>query len=200
MDDVILLTLPEQKLPQVFTGLDGVRTLDQYAWSALSAPIDAPIAKAIIITQHADQRHLSQCSSQLQRHLDCGGRIHFNGHLLYPLFARVESFKPLTAPRRHDFELTALKPHPVFNDVVVANLSQRKGVHGFYGRGYMPLPAGATALTGLGPERLPIDWEWRFANNNGCLFVHAGNDLWTVSDDAELQRRLAFNIVQWCRG
>ena len=67
---------------------------------------------------------------------------------------------------------------------------------GFYGRGHNPPLPGATHLTGIGPDRLPVDWEWLLPGGGG-LFVHSGNDIWGTSDDAAANALVAERIVAW---
>jgi hypothetical protein len=105
-------------------------------------------------------------------------------------------FVPMASKRRADFELQRLAAHPVFAGISAIEHTEQKGVAGFYGRGHNPPLAGALALTGIGPDSLPVDWEWLLPNGGG-LFVHSGNDIWSAADDASVNSLVAARLVSW---
>ncbi len=150
----------------------------------------------IILTQHLDQIGFLDHRAAIMHLLKRGGRLFFNGHLIKPFLPDLTLFAPLPSPKRADFGLTRLADHTVFGDIDPARLVTRKGVAGFYGRGHMPLPPGAQAITGLGPKLLPIDWLWN-PPLGGQIFAHAGNDLWGTADDRATNFQLAQQIANW---
>jgi hypothetical protein len=153
----------------------------------------------VITTMHLDQVDFAARAEFITRFLDRGGRLAFMGHLMRPFLPELSTFVPLGAARRADFALTELSPHPVFEGIARCSLETRHGVAGFYGRGHVPPPAGAVALTGLGPERVVVDWVWA-RPQGGALFVHAGNDLWTIADDPAVNDLFAERLTGWCAG
>ncbi|WP_018268250.1 hypothetical protein [Methylosinus sp. LW4] len=156
-------------------------------------------ARGVVTTMHLDQVDFVRRSAALEAFFDRGGRLAFMGHLARPFLPQLASFVPLGAGRRADFALAALGEHFVFDGVDRARLETRRGVAGFYGRGHAPIPPGGRALTGLGPGASPIDWIWE-RPGGGAILMHAGNDLWTVCDDASVNVALAERIVAWCSG
>lgn len=154
-------------------------------------------APGLITTIHLDQNDFAARRPALEAFIARGGRLVFNGHPVRPMIDGLDRYHPLTLRRRSDLDLVRLSGHPVFEGMAAASLVTRKGVAGFYGRGHVPLPEGAQAITGIGPDRLPIDWEWR-RPSGGRIFVHAGNDLWTVADSEDSNRQLAERLVDWC--
>jgi hypothetical protein len=153
---------------------------------------------AVMTTMHLDQIGFRRHTDALDRLLARGGRIFFNGHLVVPFLPGLHPFVPLPSRRRHDYDLVRLAEHPIFAGIEMQNLVTRKGVAGFYGRGHAPLPEGAVAVTGLGPGRVPVDWEWRLPQG-GAVFVHSGNELWGMglNDKGALSRSLAERVVDW---
>jgi hypothetical protein len=145
---------------------------------------------------HADQILLLEHASSLDGLLARGGRILVNGHPLRPFVAGVSGFVPSGQGRLADLTLTPLADHALFEGIPREAFQARRGVAGFYGRGHAPPPTGALPVTGVGPERAPLDWEWRHPSG-GRLFCHAGNDLWTTLDCPALTRRLVRNICGW---
>jgi hypothetical protein len=156
-------------------------------------------AAGLITTMHLDQIGFIQHAASIQALLDRGGRWIFNGHLLRALVPGLGIYLPLAAPHRADYALTRLAEHPVFTGIDQKALEENKGVAGFYGRGHNPLPDGATAINGLGPQRLAIDWDWALPGG-GHILSHAGNDYWGSGDDEALKQALADNSVAWASG
>lgn len=154
-------------------------------------------AAGLITTMHLDQVAFAGREAALRRFFDRGGRLAFMGHLVRPFLPGLDTFIPLASGRRADFALTALADHPIFAGIDRSSLETRRGVAGFYGRGHVPPPKGATPLTGLGPERLPIDWVWD-RPGGGAIFLHAGNELWAIADDPAVGAAFAERLVDWC--
>ena len=156
-------------------------------------------ASGLITTMYLDQIGLLQHTGSIQALLARGGRWVFNGHVLRALVPGLGVYVPLPAPSRADFALTRLSEHPIFAGIDQKALELNRGVAGFYGRGHNPIPAGATAINGIGPQVLPIDWDWA-RPEGGRIFAHAGNDFWHNGDDVALHHVLADRAVAWASG
>jgi hypothetical protein len=156
-------------------------------------------ARGLITTMHLDQIDFAARTNALTAFFDRGGRLAFMGHLARPFLPELAPFVPLASGRRQDFALVAKGSHPIFEGIDRARLETRRGVAGFYGRGYTPIPRGGRALTGLGPEKAPIDWVWE-RPDGGEILMHSGNDLWSVCDDAAVNVLLAERLAAWCAG
>jgi len=157
-------------------------------------------AKGIITTTHLDQIGFAGHRQALAVFFADGGRLFFNGHIMKPFVDGLQTYRPLLSRKLADLQLVRLRPHPVFGDIDPADMAVRKGVAGFYGRGHNPLPKGARALTGLGPLKQPIDWEWALPGG-GMMFCHAGNDLWSMApEDSDGAGAFATRIVAWTEG
>jgi len=162
-------------------------------------PAHFDAAGGLITTIHLDQIGWLDHAVPVQRLLARGGRWVFNGHVLRPFLPGLAVYMPIIAPRRDDFALTRLADHPVFAGIDQQQLAKNRGVAGFYGRGHNPLPVGGMAINGIGPNRLPIDWEWS-PPEGGQILVHAGNEFWGCGDDASLKTRLAERAIAWAGG
>jgi hypothetical protein len=162
---------------------------------------DLQSASGLILTGALDQVDFATRRAAIEDFLADGGRIVFNGHLLCPFISGQEPYVPLPRQRRADLELERLAPHPVFAGIPASAQQTQMGVAGFYGRGHNPMLPGARALTGIGPERRPVDWEWLLPPNGqgarGGLFVHAGNDIWGTTDDPLVDALIAERLVGW---
>lgn len=181
---------PEPILPHIEAGrLRLVRQIDLRS-------DDLAMARGLIVTIYLDQVDFAERRGEIAAFLSHGGRIVFNGHVMRPFIDGMLPFVPLASLRRSDLALERLAPHPLFAGVPADAHQAQRGVAGFYGRGHNPPLPGATPLTGIGPDRLPVDWEW-LAPNGGGLLVHAGNDLWGTSDDAGVNALIAERLVDW---
>lgn len=168
------------------------------AWEWDVTPALLAAASGVITTMHLDQIRAETWAADLDALLDRGGHIFINGHVARPFVGGLRPFV-LSGRGQADLEQTVLADHPVFAGVERAQFQRRRGVAGFYGRGHNPMPAGATALTGVGRERAPLDWVWE-RPGGGAVFSHAGNDLWGNTDDEAVTARLIRNIVAWAAG
>lgn len=182
--------LPAQLAPHVEAGrLCVVRQVDL-------RPSDFDAACGLIATTYLDQIDFDARRSAIAAFLARGGRVVFNGHVLRPFIDGMRPFVPLARQRRSDLALERLASHPIFAGISAQAHAAQKGVAGFYGRGHNPPLAGATLVTGIGPDKLPVDWEWLLPGGGG-LFVHSGNDIWAVSDDAGVNALVAERMVAW---
>ena len=150
----------------------------------------------LVITNGADQRYLYQHRAQLESYLALGGKIAFSGHVAYPFLGMLKPFVPTAENGLAGLQVHCLGQHPIWAGIEGADLTFRKGVAGFYGRGYNPPPAGAVVINELGTkERLPLDWEYT-TPEGGVLLAHAGNDFLSFANapSAQGMRRAFF---QW---
>lgn len=163
---------------------------------------DFAAASGLITTQHLDQIGFLAHSAALQSLLDRGGRWFFNGHMLRRFVDGLDTYRPITKPKRADFALTRLSEHAIFAGIDPASLEENNGVAGFYGRGHNPLPPGGRPVNGIGPDQLPIDWDWALPSG-GRIFSHAGNDLGGMAGQNGSRGTSgvpAERILAWCAG
>jgi hypothetical protein len=158
---------------------------------------DIEAAAGLVTCVGVDQIDLMERRAAIETMLGRGGRMVINGHVLRPYVAGLAPFVPLQQKHRQDYVLTRLNDHPVFEGISGPRLETNRGVAGFYARGHNPMPPGALALTGLGRDKVPADWVW-LRPQGGAIFMHAGNDLWGLGDDAQLKREIAERLLRWC--
>lgn len=153
---------------------------------------------AVIVGSHADQIALVRHRTGLERYLNQGGLLIWNGAIAHSPLPELSPFVPLPVRNLAHLTVTQLTAHPLFSQVPSEALTFRKGVAGFWGRGHNPSPPGAQLLNGLGPRphEHPIDWYWA-RPQGGALLMHAGNDLFTYADDAKLRQTILDNLRHW---
>lgn len=160
------------------------------------ASTDLSAFSCLIIPTTADQRELLRCKSQLQSYLHNGGKLVFNGHVAYCFLDELRPYQVSPEKGLAGLQVRPLHNHPIFAGVKGEDLTFRKGVAGFYGRGYNPPPVGAQVLCELGTEiHLPIDWLYTYPSG-GQLLVHAGNDLLSFANTPSTQH-LRSALFDW---
>lgn len=154
----------------------------------------------LITGQQLDQDALLALKPALEAFLDKGGRWFFNGHVVRPLVDGLKQYRPIAEPKRPDFDLVSINPHPLYDGIDLKKLETNKGVAGFYGRGCNPLPEGAVAINGLGAAaKVPVDWVWA-RPRGGRIFSHSGNDLGSMGLEWGLAPELTARILAWTNG
>lgn len=163
------------------------------------SPADFAKAKGVITTTHLDQLGFARFRPAMEDLLARGGRWFFNGHVMRELVSGLQTYVPIRNAKRADLVLVRLNAHPIFAGIEAASFEENRGVAGFYGRGHNPLPAGAVAITGIGPERLPLDWEWTLPSG-GKIFSHAGNNIGGMGSVNPSHDLVAPRILSWTLG
>jgi hypothetical protein len=97
-----------------------------------------------------------------------------------------------------DLIVERVNAHPVFEGVDCHDLSFRRGVAGFYGRGANPAPEGAVVLHRLQADGSPLDWVWQ-RPAGGQIFMHGGNTLWMYINDSTSAARIAPQLLAWAK-
>ncbi|RAI02268.1 hypothetical protein DLJ53_12960 [Acuticoccus sediminis] len=154
---------------------------------------------ALLLPAHLDQRYFGGIRAHVERFLDGGGTLVFNGHVAWPMLPEFATFVPLARVDLAHLAVHRLADHPVFEGVDMADLTFRRGVAGFYARGHNPPPPGAVGLIGLGPERVPCDWVYE-RPAGGRILMHAGNDLWMYAGADTSAARIVPQLTAWATG
>lgn len=155
--------------------------------------------KGLITGNQLDQNAMLALKDALASFLDHGGHWFFNGHMARPLVDGIGQYRSIVAPKRQDFGLSSINPHPLYDGIDLKKIETNRGVAGFYGRGCNPPPEGAVAVNGLGPARVPVDWVWA-RPRGGRFFSHAGNDLGTIGLEWNLAPDLTRRVINWANG
>lgn len=162
-------------------------------------PAHFETARCLITTSHVDQLNFLALRPHVEAFLSRGGNWFFNGHFLRELVSGIGIYQPIIKAKRADLVLTRVNEHPIFEGVDQPSFEENKGVAGFYGRGHNPLPEGAVVVNGIGPDKLPIDWEWRLPTG-GRIFSHAGNDIGGMGGPNPNHKLVAPRIIAWTMG
>lgn len=168
-----------------------ITALDQYDLDA--ACLAGP--RALVIGMHCDQRHLAARAGLIADFLGRGGRVVASGHHAYPFLPGIGDFQPTPQPTLSDLMIHRLADHPVWAGVEGRDLSFRRGVAGFYGRGWHQPPDGALVVNGIGPDRRPLDFVYRVGA--GAVLFHGGNDLTGYGGPGDTAGRILPQLLVW---
>ncbi len=184
--------MPSPLLTHPHTG-SRVQGLDMYALGE----VDLRNYRGLLIPIHADQRFLLSLRSTLEAFLQTDAKLIVCGHVAYPFLPELAPFVPLTKRSSGDYRVWRVQDHAIFAGVETADLTFRKGVAGFYGRGHNPPPPCARVLHCLGaPDGAPVDYLYD-RPGGGQVLVHAGNDLWMYVADDTSANRIAPQLLDW---
>lgn len=150
---------------------------------------------ALLIGMHVDQRFLAARAERLDRFLDDGGAVTVSGQIAYPFLTGLTLFQPLRNYGVEDLIVRREAAHPVWEGVAEDQMTFRRGVAGFYGRGWHQPPDGATVIHSIGPDRHPLDFVYRAGK--GRVLFHGGNDLWQYAGGNDTMSRIAPQLLDW---
>jgi hypothetical protein len=159
---------------------------------------DADLAggRALLLGPHVDQLFLAAHGRVLDGFLRLGGRLVVCAQVVRPFAPGLPLFVPVRYRGVPDLTVHRLADHPVWRGVRTHDLTFRRGVAGFYGRGYYPgLPTGALVVHGLGTPPLPLDAVYPVGA--GEVLLHGGNDLWGYAGEDTSAARMAPQLVDW---
>jgi hypothetical protein len=175
-----------------------IGVLDQYQLDTLSDD-DLLAFDGMILSMHADQRHLGAAARRLDAFVERRGLL-VNGHVMHSFLPELAGgFMPLPERTLETLTVTIGPGHDVFRGVNGVDLTFRRGVAGFWARGTQTPPRGATILTTLGPKHAPCDWTVA-RSGGGRLFIHPGNDVWTFHEPGTATADLWPKLLDWLGG
>jgi len=139
-------TTAPQSLPPVLhlamgsnTGMSGgtaagkrVRPVDLYDLDRLA--LDG--VRGLLVNGNCDQIFLERRRVLLTDFVTAGGRVAVMGHPLTDFLPGLGQWRKLQYSGPKDLAIIAGDPHPVWEGVDTADVSFRRGVSGFYARGY----------------------------------------------------------------
>lgn len=160
---------------------------------------DLSAYKGLIITNYVDENFMWQHKTILENYLQGGGVIFSFAEMSrsYLPNAPIWQRSPIAIKDR---DMILCEPvHPIFEGIDPYDLNYRRGVKGFFTRGYFAdLPEGAEVIV-KDQQDAPIIYVDR-TSTNGTLIVGAGTDLYQVYRDEESSaKRLPAQILAYIR-
>lgn len=173
---------------------DSVVTLvDQYEWTKEQLfHYDA-----FIVPEFVDQEFLWERRSWIEEFLQEGKTVFFFGHLFKRWLPHVAPFMPKRLMSHHDYEVTRRIGAPIFQHVVWEDVLYKRGVAGFFARGYYPVSSNAEILLTFrsGEVVTFIDRT----STKGTIFVHAGRNLFDLRFDTTSGVTIYEELIAWLK-
>ncbi|MDF1898611.1 hypothetical protein LTT02_05385 [Mycolicibacterium smegmatis] len=152
--------------------------------------------RGLITCAGADQIFLERNRELLTGFVRAGGRVAVMGHPVTDFLPGLGVWRELDYTGPKDLQISLGDPHPVWAGIDPVDLSVRKGVTGFYSRGYVDkLPPDAVITTRIGRHALPLDYVYPLGA--GQVLVHSGNDLINWEGDANTAARMTPQLIDW---
>lgn len=151
-----------------------------------------------LIGADADQRLLLEKKEYLDKFLANKKTIVFCGALAYPFLDDVGQFVKMNYNSFNDYKIYLTNKHKVWENVLEDDIMYRRGVAGFYSRGYNPPPQNAKIINTLGSSKHPIDYEYT-TKDGGRLLVHCGNNIWLFLNDKTTASNMGVNLINWLK-
>lgn len=165
------------------------------------ASVDLTPYKCMIVLGFVDQDFLVEEKHIIEQFLAEGKIVCFFGNLVTPWLPGQEMFIAKEIKWHGDYNVTIVKPHPIFEGVTEEDLTINRGVKGFFARGHHPAPVGAEVLLTL-PAGETITYIDRHSTN-GTIFVHVGFCFFTISGSGmqpvikKTTDRIPAQMLQW---
>ena len=138
---------------------------------------DLSVYAGIIITNFIEEAYLLEHKKHLEQYLQGGGVVFSLAEIFLPWLPGCGNWKRSPIPLK-DREIRLREPvHSMFAGIDPYDLNYRKGVRGFFSRGYFDaIPKHAEVLV-EDQEEKPIIYVDRHTTN-GTIFAGAGTDLY----------------------
>ena len=171
---------------------DNFTMVDQYDFEDIEL---SPFA-CIVVHDFIDQEFMFRQKERILTFLNEGKIVIFAGHLCKEWLPGCPLFTPKTINSYKDYEISVVKPHPIFEGVDPNELTFNRGVAGFFARGsHSPVPEGAEVLLSL-PENMPVTYIDR-KTTKGTILAHAGRDLFAFRMDNKTTGRISRQLLDW---
>lgn len=161
------------------------------------AQTDPKSINILLIGAGLDQILFAKQTTWVQNFLANNGTLVFNGHISYPFLPELKQFRALPKRTREELTISPIQAHKIFAGVDYLDLSCRRGVYGFYGRGENPPPKGAILINRIGTGDFAVDWLWELPSG-GRIFMHSGNAMWMYYGGDSSAAKVAEQLIDWC--
>ncbi|MFY0519401.1 hypothetical protein [Lysinibacillus sphaericus] len=153
----------------------------------------------LIITNLVEEQFLLEQKILLDQYLKQGGVIFSLTETSLPWLTGVPNWKRSPIPLK-DREIIITEPmHPIFADIDAYDINYRKGVRGFFSRGYfenIPLHGEVLITDQSGAVIIYVDHD----STNGTILAGAGTDIYRVFiDEDNTSSKLSVQMLAFIR-
>ncbi|QCR33598.1 phosphate starvation-inducible protein PhoH [Lysinibacillus sp. SGAir0095] len=172
--------------------MKNVTNLDQYKL----ATTDLTPYNVLVVTDFIDQEHLFENKEIIERFLDDGKIVIACTHIFRNWLSGINPFMPRTIRNHMDYEMKVTNMKSIFRGVDMLELAYRKGVSGFYARGYHPLANQEVEVHLAFLDGTPITFVDR-TTTKGTIVAHSGRDLLTYETGENSTQLISKQTLEW---
>lgn len=169
-----------------------ISIIDQYE---LTAETLKPF-NVLIVTDFIDQEYLYEQKDAILQFLNEGKIVVACTHVFRPWLPNVNPFMPKEIRKHSDYEMKTTNTPEFFDGVNMNELAYRKGVSGFYARGYHPAPPYDAQILLTFLDGTPITYVDR-TSTKGTIVAHSARDLTSYATGENTTKLIASQFKKW---
>lgn len=170
---------------------DESKVVEQYDF----ANEDLSGVDVLIIPNFVDQEFLFSQREKINDFLAKKKIVVYCGHLFREWLPGCAPFMPQHIQNYKDYEVFPAENSHIFEGVTTEDMTFKKGVAGFFARGYHHAPVGAEILLTFANGK-PVTYIDR-TSTNGTILVHAGRDLLGYAGENKSTDRIRPQFLAW---
>ena len=151
--------------------------------------------KCIAIPPFIDQEYMYTQKEKINSFLNKGNILVFSGNLFKPWIPGTKNYIPKEITQHKDYEIHFCKNHPIFEGVTLHEMSYRKGIAGFFARGFYPTPDDSENILRLGENEIVTYIDRK--NSKGTILIHSGNDLFSYTEAGNTTGKIGMQTFNW---
>lgn len=174
------------------TPSEHISIMDQYD---LTAETLAPY-NVLIVTDFIDQEYLYEQKDVILNFLNEGKIVVASTHVFRTWLPNVNPFMPKEIRKYSDYEMKTTDTPEFFAGVDMKELAYRKGVSGFYSRGFHPVPPKDAQIVLTFLDGTPITYIDR-TSTKGTIVAHSARDLTSYATGNNTTKLIASQFKTW---
>ncbi|MFJ5791561.1 hypothetical protein ACIQXW_15815 [Lysinibacillus sp. NPDC097162] len=167
------------------------KIVDQYDFPL----VDLDEVDVLFIPNFIDQEWLYLQREKIAAFLANKKIVVYCGHLFREWLPGCGLFMPQHIQNFKDYEVFPTEHSAIFEGVLTEDMTFKKGVAGFFARGYHHAPANAEILLTFANGK-PVTYIDRFSTN-GTILVHAGRELLGYAGENKSTDRIRPQFLAW---
>ena len=150
----------------------------------------------LIVTDFIDQEFLYEQKNVILNFLNAGKIVVASTHIFRAWLPNVNLFMPKEIRKHADYEMVATATPGFFAGVDMQELAYRRGVSGFYARGFHPVPPADAEVMLTFLDGTPITYVDR-SSTAGTIVAHSARDLTSYATGENTTKLIASQFKSW---
>lgn len=170
---------------------ENIKRIDQYDFEIE----DLEDYDVLLLTDFVDQEYLYLHKEKIEKFLNEKKVVVFCGTIFRKILPGTTLFMPKKIRNHKDYMVKARANNPIFEDVIAEEMVYKKGVAGFFARGYYYPPKNAEILLEFLDDKVItyIDRE----SSKGTILVHSGSNLFQYRNESKSTYKIGENLDKW---